>query len=71
MTLTSQDIENFKDLLSIEMGFINEREACELLNITKRTLCNYISSGRIPTNYYSVGVGGNKFFDKKKLMGLK
>lgn len=62
--------KDFKKNLDIDL-MINEREACELLNITKRTLCNYISSGRIPADYYSVGVGSNKFFDKKKLMGLK
>lgn len=70
MTISSIDIKKIKDFLRNDTEMINEREACELLGITKRTLCNYIYSGRIPVDHYSVGVGGNKFFFKNKLMGL-
>ena len=51
--------------------YINEGEACELLGISRRTLYNYCYNGRIPMDHYTTGVGGNKFFDKQKLMGLK
>lgn len=51
--------------------YINEGEAAELLGISRRTLYNYIYNGRIPMDHYTTGVGGNKFFDKQKLMGLK
>lgn len=54
-----------------EAEYINEGEAAELLGISRRTLGNYIYNGKIPMDCYTTGVGGNKFFDKKKLMGLK
>lgn len=51
--------------------YINEGEAAELLGVSRRTLSNYLYNGRIPMDCYTTGVGGNKFFDKTKLMGLK
>lgn len=51
--------------------YINESEAAQLLGITRQTLSNYLYNGRIPMDFYTTGVGGNKFFDKTKLMGLK
>lgn len=53
-----------------QVEYVNEAEACELLGITRRTLYNYVYNGKIPMDYYTTGIGGNKFFDKKKLMGL-
>lgn len=64
-------IERRLDLLDYAVEWINEREACELLGIKRSTLTNYISNGTIPPDAYSIGVGSNKFFDKKKLMGVK
>ncbi len=58
------------DQATSEIEYIGEAEACELLGITRRTLYNYVYSGKIPVDYYTTGIGGNKFFDKKKLMGL-
>jgi hypothetical protein len=63
-------ILNRLDQSASETEYVNEGEACELLGITRRTLYNYVYSGKIPVDYYTTGVGGNKFFDKKKLMGL-
>lgn len=63
-------ILNRLDQAVSENEYVNESEACELLGISRRTLYNYIYNGRIPVDYYTTGVGGNKFFDKKKLMGL-
>lgn len=51
--------------------WINEVEVCRLLNISKRTLGNYIGLGKIPNDFFTIGVGGNKFFDKAKIIGLK
>jgi hypothetical protein len=53
-----------------QIEYVNESEACQLLGISRRTLYNYCYNGKIPMGYYTTGVGGNKFFDKKKLMGL-
>lgn len=63
-------ILNKLDQAASEVEYINESEACELLGISRRTLYNYCYNGKIPMDYYTTGVGGNKFFDKKKLMGL-
>ena len=51
--------------------WVNERQACELLGIKRNTLGNYVSNGTIRPDAYSVGIGNNKFFNKKKLMGLR
>jgi len=58
------------DQAATMVEWVNEAEACELLGITRRTLYNYCYNGKVPMDYYTTGVGGNKFFDKKKLMGL-
>lgn len=54
-----------------EVEWVNEGEAAALLEISKRTLWNYCYNGKIPMDYYTTGIGGQRFFDKKKLMGLK
>jgi len=58
------------DEVASEIEYVNESEACEMLGITRRTLYNYCYNGKIPADYYTTGIGGNKFFDKRKLMGL-
>lgn len=62
---------NRKVLLKPVEEQINEEEACRLLGITRQTLSNYISKGQIAPDMYSIGVGGNKFFYKQKLMNVK
>ncbi len=37
-----------------------EDQACEFLGIKKKTLQNYISSGRIPSSYYIKTIDGKK-----------
>lgn len=49
---------------------LSESEVCRLLNISRKTLCNYVSNGTISIDMISMGVGGNKFFEKNKIMGL-
>lgn len=53
------------------MCAISEKEARELLNVKQSTFANYLLSGRIPSDTYTIGVGGKRFFDKSKLIGLK
>ena len=50
---------------------LSETEVCVLLNIKEKTLSNYVSNGTISSDMISTGVGGNKFFDKNKIMGVK
>jgi hypothetical protein len=50
---------------------ITEREVLEEFHISKKTLCNYIWSGKIPENYYTVCFNGEKRFYNKKLLGLE
>lgn len=49
---------------------LSEAEVCMLLNISRKTLSNYVSNGTISIDIISMGVGGNKFFEKNKIMGL-
>lgn len=50
---------------------INECEVMEEFGISKKTLCNYVSCGRIPKSFYTVCFNGAKMFFNKKLLGLK
>ena len=50
---------------------VSEADVCVLLGISRKTLSNYISNGTIGIDMISTGVGGNKFFDKNKIMGVK
>lgn len=54
-----------------EEEYLTEKEAMELLGYTQRTMWNYVSCGKISPDCYTVGIGGNRFYNKKKLMGLK
>ncbi|WP_462254696.1 hypothetical protein [Ferruginibacter sp.] len=49
---------------------LSEAEVCLLLNISRKTLSNYVSNGTIGIDMISTGVGGNKFFEKNKIMGV-
>ncbi len=67
-----RDIKQIKqDLRLIKMQaevVLNEKQACELLDIEKKTLQNYVSDGTIPPTAFSVGVGGKRFYYKSKLI---
>jgi hypothetical protein len=62
-------LANRKKLQEAEVAdMINEDDACKLLGITRNTLSNYMRNGKITPDMYTIGVGGNKFFYKQKLM---
>lgn len=48
----------------------SEAEVCLLLNISRKTLSNYVSNGTISIDMISTGIGGNRFFNKNKIMGI-
>lgn len=50
-------------------NMINEDEAAKLLGITTRSLKNKYHRKELE-GMYTVGVGGNRFYYKDKLMGL-
>lgn len=64
-----EKLYNKNGLAVKETVWLTEREVCQLLNIKPITLSGYVSTGRIPRDYYRVGIGGNKFFHKEKIMG--
>jgi hypothetical protein len=49
---------------------ISEKEAAILLDVTEKTVQNYVSDGTIPTSAYSVGIKNKRFYYKSRLMGL-
>jgi hypothetical protein len=59
----------------VKTEWIDFDEARRLLSrgkeMQRKTLQNYIYSGRIPTSCYRRTPNGKLFFDKHKLMGLK
>jgi len=74
---TWRRLEKVMDMIEAEqVEWINEEEACVLLGRGGRRLSNsrlqrMRREGIIPFDYYTRGVNGAYFFDKKKLMGLE
>lgn len=71
---TWKKLEKLLDKLEeteVKTEWVNEEEAAKILGIQKVTLRNYVRLGNIRHEWYRTGVGGNKFFDKEALQGLK
>lgn len=70
ISVSQKEWESLKKLIEkVETQWMTEEETCNLLGISRRTLTNYLSSGRITRDMFRVGVGGNKYFNKEKIMG--
>lgn len=50
---------------------VDETTVLQKFKMTKKTLCNYISSKRIPRSYYTVAFNKSRWFFLDKLLGLK
>lgn len=50
---------------------VDETEVQEIFHISKKTLCNNVSSGKIPRRFYTIAFNGAKFFFLRKLLRLK
>lgn len=53
-----------------KIEWLTEDEACELLGITKKTIQNYVSSGRIPSSFYARSFDCKRLYNKNKLLIL-
>lgn len=54
-----------------QIEWLTEEQACELLGITKKTIQNYVSSGRIPSSFYERSIDCKRLYNKNKLLILK
>jgi hypothetical protein len=54
-----------------ENDLVDEHWVIKTFKITKKTLCNYISSKKIPRCDYTVAFNKARFFFRSKLFGLK
>jgi excisionase family DNA binding protein len=54
---------------AVQSLWMTDDEVCELLNIKKRTLIQYVYSGKISRSMYRIGVGGKRFYNREKIMG--
>lgn len=54
-----------------QIEWLTEDQACELLGITKKTIQNYVSSGRIPSSFYERSIDCKRLYNKNKLLILK
>lgn len=74
-TVTRRDLNEIKRMIRerkpepAPIEWINEDQVCQLLDISKRTLRNYLSNGRITRDMYREAVNGAKFFNRDKIMG--
>ena len=53
-----------------KIEWLTEDQACELLGITKKTIQNYVSSGRIPSSFYVRSFDCKRLYNKNKLLIL-
>ena len=53
-----------------KMEWLTEDKACELLGISKKTIQNYVSSGRIPSSFYERSFECKRLYNKNKLLVL-
>jgi len=51
--------------------WVNEDEACKILQIKKNTIQNYVCQGLIKEEIIKRGVRGNKFYHAPSLKGLE
>lgn len=54
-----------------QIEWLTEEQACEFLGITKKTIQNYVSSGRIPSTFYERSIDCKRLYNKNKLLILK
>lgn len=52
-------------------GLIDETSVLQKFRMSKKTLCNYISSKKIPRSYYTIAFNKSRWFFLDKLLGLK
>jgi hypothetical protein len=50
---------------------VDETTVLQKFKLSKKTLCNYISSKRIPRSYYTIAFNKSRWFFLDKLLGLK
>ena len=53
-----------------KIEWLTEDQACELLGITKKTIQNYVSCGRIPSSFYVRSFDCKRLYNKNKLLIL-
>ena len=53
-----------------KIEWLTEDQACKLLGITKKTIQNYVSSGRIPSSFYERSIDCKRLYNKNKLLIL-
>lgn len=54
-----------------QVEWLTEEQACDVLGITKKTIQNYVSSGRIPSSFYERSIDCKRLYNKNKLLILK
>lgn len=54
-----------------ESELVDETTVLRKFRLTKKTLCNYISSKKIPRGYYTIAFNKSRWFFINKLLGLK
>lgn len=69
--MPKKTVQKIEEAVTMNEDLVDEKEVQDVLHISKKTLCNYCSSGKIPKADYTVAVTGQKFFWLRKLLGLK
>lgn len=59
-----------EDALDKVDGYVDARVIMKELGISKKTLCNMVSSGRISKDMYKEAVNGVRKYDFNKIMGV-
>ncbi len=67
MRKLARNIERLLEVMDQQEQPISEDEAAALLNISKKTMQNYVSEGRL-TGKYVINAIGNRMYYKSKLL---
>lgn len=71
VSVPEQKWEKIESAVIQSEDLIDEVQVQREFHISKKTLCNYVSSGKIPRSFYTVCFNGTKMFFNKKLLGLE
>ena len=71
VVMPKKTISLIEEAVIMNEDLVDEREVQDVLHISKKTLCNYCASGKIPHDDYTTAVTGRKFFWLRKLLGMK
>ncbi|HVZ95416.1 MAG TPA: hypothetical protein VG847_00970 [Chitinophagaceae bacterium] len=71
VVLPKKAVSKIEQAVTLQQDLVDEKQAQDVLGITKKTLGAYCRIGKIPRSDYTTAVTGRRFFWLQKLLGLR